>query len=218
MYCPHCGKSILDGSVFCSFCAKPTAAAPVTAKKSSPLDSALRIFGAVAIIIVAVILYAYISRSIKKNTVSSADLTKAVLAVPAPVTETLLSGDIVVKAGQCQFWTFTIYPEMAKAHLSGSFHASGGAGNDIQAVIATSSEFENWLNGHPARVYYSTEKVTNGQIDVRLVPGTYTIGFSNKFSAVTDKDVRTEIKVQYLRAYGSNPRTIVQPPTPDSIR
>jgi hypothetical protein len=216
MYCPNCGKSIPDGSAFCPGCGKPATGAPAQKKTANPLGVLWKIFVAVVVVCGALFLFAYISVNTKKNALDSGGVMKAVLGVPAPVTEKVLSGNISIGPGQYQFKTFTIYPEMTKAELSGSFHASGGSGNDIQAVVATSSEFENWINGHQARVYYSAQKVTNGQMDVHLAPGTYVIAFSNKFSLLAEKEVTAEITLHYWRPYESEPRMSVQPPAPDS--
>ena len=218
IYCPDCGKNIPDGSAFCPGCGRFTTGGPSQRKATGPLKVLWKIFVALVVVCGALFLFAYISSNAKKNGLDSEGVTKAVLALPALVMEKVFSGDIVVGAGQYQFKTFTLYPEMTKAELSGSFHASGGSGNDIQAVVATSSEFENWVNGHPAKVYYSSDKTTNGQIDVRLGPGTYVVAFSNRFSAITAKVVTAEIALRYWRPYQSEPRMSVQPSAPDSTR
>ena len=101
-------------------------------------------------------------------------------------------------ARQYRFWTITITPQMTDAQLVGSFHASGGTGNDIQAVITDPSEFENWKNGHQARVYYGTQPTTNGSFNVRLAPGTYILAFSNTFALLSPKEVTAEITLRYV--------------------
>jgi hypothetical protein len=66
-------------------------------------------------------------------------------------------------------------------------------------VIASPPEFENWINGHQAQLYYSTDKVTNGTIDRLLPPGDYTLAFDNRFSAFSRKEVTGEITLTYLQ-------------------
>ncbi len=198
MYCPHCGQSILDGSLFCSFCSKPTAAAPVTAKKSSPLDSALRIFGAVAIILGAIVFLVWNFSNKNTPPLGSPAGIRSVLPGQAE-TRNIFSGQLVVSARQYRAWTITIAPQMTNAQLVGSFHTAGGTGNDIQAVIADPTEFENWKNGHQARVFYGTDRTTNGSFNVRLAPGTYILAFSNAFSLLVPKEVTAEIELRYLR-------------------
>jgi len=200
MYCASCGKSMPDGSAFCPGCGKSTVAAAAQRKATTRPDP-LRILGAVVIVLGALFLFAYIFSNAKKNQLDSAGVMKAVLAVRRPVTDKIFSGNIQVGAGQYQSWTLTISKEMANAQLLGSFHASGGSGNDIQALVAPPDEFENWINGHQAKVYYSTEKATNGRIDLRLAPGTYIIAFSNRFSPITNKEVTADLELHYLKSY-----------------
>jgi hypothetical protein len=95
-----------------------------------------------------------------------------------------------VKASGHVQYRFEINKEMRNARLSGRFNASGGFGNDVAAVVATEDEYTNWINGHAARVYYSTQgkKITDS-FDVSLVPGTYYFAISNRFSAFSNKYV-----------------------------
>ena len=55
----------------------------------------------------------------------------------------------------------------------------------------TPFEFENWRNGHQARVYYDSGQVTNGKIAANGVPpGSYILAFSNGFSRFSRKASR----------------------------
>lgn len=117
-----------------------------------------------------------------------------------PVTQQIASGQVVVKASGYVQYRIQITPDMRDARITGSFNASGGSGNDIAAVIASESEFTNWINGHGARAFYSSEgKKTTDGFDVRLGPGTYIFAMSNQFSALSDKYVFVEAKVNYNR-------------------
>jgi hypothetical protein len=60
-------------------------------------------------------------------------------------------------------------------------------------AIADADGFENWKNGHQAHVMYGSDKTTIGNINVTLPPGTYYLGFNNKFSMLTDKTVTSDI-------------------------
>jgi len=122
------------------------------------------------------------------------------LLAPKPFTQKLISGDSVVKAGQRRLWTISVSPYMITPQLTGSFHASGGAGNDIQVVIAEASEFENWANNHPANLDYSSDRTTNGTFTVQLKPGKkYVLAFDNGFSVLTEKVVTAEVELHYLK-------------------
>ena len=77
----------------------------------------------------------------------------------------------------------------------------GRSGNDIQSVLAEESEWENWINGHNARLLYSTQKTTNGKLDVPIAEeGTYYLGFNNAFSIMSDEYVFAEIELPYDRS------------------
>jgi hypothetical protein len=106
----------------------------------------------------------------------------------------------MVRASGYSEYQFEIKPDMRDAHVTGSFTASGGSGNDIEAAIASQTEFLNWINGHPARVFYGTHgKKTTDSFDIKLGPGTYYFALSNKFSAISDKYVFLDVDLNYQR-------------------
>jgi hypothetical protein len=111
-----------------------------------------------------------------------------------PVSQKIASGQIGVRAKDYMQYQFQITPDMRNAHISGHFSASGGSGNDIEVVIATEDEFANWINGHQARVFYSTQgRKTTDTFDVHLAPGMYYLAFNNRFSAITAKNVLLDV-------------------------
>jgi predicted nucleic acid-binding Zn ribbon protein len=203
MHCPQCSKSILSGSAFCSHCGRSTAsvtvAALVEAKRTNGFEVIWKIFVAVAIVVGAVFPFIRISSNANKSQLGSDNLAKSVMAVRVPVTRKIFRGQMVVQAGQVGTLIFTISPQMACAELIGTFRASGGAGNDIKAIVADEAEFETWKNGHEAKTYSSTEPTTKGKFDVALGPGTYIIRFSNTFGLLSPKEVTAEIELHYPR-------------------
>ena len=186
MFCPTCGKNILDGSTFCSHCGKLTgsvmipaiAPAPAGSKKSSLFGISTG-FKIILLILAALIVYAFY------------------VVHTTPQTQNIYVGKIVVAAGQQKFWTVTVSPSMVDAQLVGSFHASGGTGNDIQVAIMSESEFENWKNSHQAGTYYSTGRTTSGEFNVRVAPGRYVIAFNNTFSLLSEKSVTVQMEIRY---------------------
>jgi hypothetical protein len=118
-----------------------------------------------------------------------------------PASQKIATGQIVVKANGYVQYRITITPEMVDPTVTGSFNASGGSGNDIQAVIADESNYTNWINGHQAQTFWGTQgKQTTGNIEATLQPGMYYLAFSNKFSAFTDKQVFLEVDLNYKKA------------------
>jgi hypothetical protein len=160
------------------------------------------LLGVLAVVIVgAVILANRTSAPASDSPTATAAPVRAPSVRYVPATQRIASGQIVVRAKALVQYRFQITPEMRSAHVSGQFNASGGSGNDIEAVIATEAEFTNWVNGHQAQVFYSTQgKKTTDTFDVRLGPGTYYLAFNNRFSAMTAKDVFLEVDLNYQRA------------------
>jgi hypothetical protein len=118
-----------------------------------------------------------------------------------PVNQKLATGQIIVKAKVAVQYRITITPEMVEPTVTGTFNASGGSGNDIMAVITDETNYTNWINGHQAKVFWGTQgQQTTGNFELKLGPGTYYLAFSNKFSAVTDKQVFLEVDLNYKRA------------------
>ncbi len=93
--------------------------------------------------------------------------------------------------------SFEVTPDMTDATVTGHFQAAGGRGNDIQAVLATEEDFQNFINGHPSRVYYTTGQTTTGSLNVRLGPGKYVLGFSNRFALFSPKSVTSNVALTY---------------------
>jgi hypothetical protein len=120
-----------------------------------------------------------------------------------PVTQKIATGQVLVRANGYLQYRITITPEMIKPTVTGSFTASGGSGNDIQAAILDEPNYPNWINGHAAKVFWSTEgKQTTGSFEVKLSPGMYYFVLNNRFSLFTSKQVFLEVDLTYQKAEG----------------
>ncbi len=102
----------------------------------------------------------------------------------------LVNETFSVPAGTVKWWRFTV-PEGTTCRVEGDFHARGGGGNDIEVGITD----ENGANGHAGRFWYQSGKVTTGNMDVQLGPGTYFVIFSNRFSLFSQKTVSARINI-----------------------
>ncbi len=198
MFCPSCLKEIPEGSTFCLHCGKSVQAPEGEKRELSKAGWLL-----LGVVITLVIFFgARILLDSQKEPPRQPPVAQVVQPPPPvliPVTKTLTSGQLVVRAGKYIRTKFTVDTEkMQDVRVVGSFRVSGGSGNDIQVVLAEESEFENWINGHQARAVYSTGKTTTGRLDVEITqPGTYILAFSNTFSLLTDKDVFAEVELRY---------------------
>ena len=164
----------------------PPPRAPELARRKSRVGLLLAIL---AVVIVGAII-------LENRNSTSAPFAPSIRYVPA--TQKIATGQIVVRANGYVQYRFQITPDMRSAHVSGRFNASGGTGNDIEAVITTEDEFTNWVNGHQARVFYTTQgRKTTDTFDVHLGPGTYYLAFNNRFSAFSSKEVFLEVDLNY---------------------
>ncbi len=116
-----------------------------------------------------------------------------------PVSAPLATGQFRVPAQNYLAWRFVVPSTAIRNYrVNGHYSVVGGTGNDIQAVVATEDEFQNWINGHQSRPFYASPgKVTTGDLNTVLPPGRYVLAFSNRFSVLTDKAVFAEIKATY---------------------
>lgn len=95
-----------------------------------------------------------------------------------------------VEPGRARYWILDASRDTVR--LYGRFRASGGA-NDIEVYVLDEDGFENWSNGHGARTYYNSGRVTVGRFDLRLRGGRFYLVFNNKFSVFTNKAVTADV-------------------------
>ena len=115
-----------------------------------------------------------------------------------PKSQKVVTGEVDVAAGQAVNYRIEIQPEMLEPTLTGTFNARGGTGNDITAAIADDTNYTNWINGHQAEVIWKTAgQQTAGRFELKLQPGIYFLGISNKFSTVSDKKVELDVNLKY---------------------
>jgi hypothetical protein len=115
-----------------------------------------------------------------------------------PHTDTIIDSAFTVSAISSRFYRFEIPPGATGIRVEGHFVATGGTGNDIQALVLSEDDFVNWQNGHPASAYYDSGKVTQSTITATLPgPGVYYLVFNNTFSLITPKAVQARAAVHY---------------------
>jgi len=110
---------------------------------------------------------------------------------------TINSSPVLVKPLSFSFIKFQIPSDATSVTLQGNFTATGGTGNDIEAYVLSEADFVNWQNGHDAKTYYNSGKVTVGTINVNLPAGTCYLVFNNKFSVLSSKSVKIEGAADY---------------------
>jgi hypothetical protein len=113
----------------------------------------------------------------------------------------VVSGSFAVAPRTFTPFKFAVKAGSSKLELDGTFSAAGGANNDIEAMLFEESQFLNWQNGHKFTATYQSGRVTADRIKIALPPDpvTYVMVFSNRFSIVSSKDVKADLKLQYDR-------------------
>ena len=116
-------------------------------------------------------------------------------------TTTLANPALVINGLSFGYFKLDVSPGATSVRLQGNFTASGGTGNDIEVFVLPESDFVNWQNGHAAKTFYNSGKVTVGNLNVNLPSdaGTYYLVFNNKFSLLSQKSVRVDANLTYYQ-------------------
>jgi hypothetical protein len=207
MFCFACGKQLPEEAAFCLSCgvAMPSAVTgkgtqkPVLAPLPAPgtRNSHRGAVVGAGVVLLVLVAGTVISTRSKKGT-----LGYAPDVILTPMTDRIVSGAVTVPAGGHLDFRFDVDPSsMRDARVVGHFLCTGGAGNDIVAVLAEEKEFAKWIDGQVANVYYTSRgKVTTGALDAQITrPGTYYLSFSNRFSTFSAKTISAEIDLEYSK-------------------
>jgi hypothetical protein len=109
-------------------------------------------------------------------------------ALHPPFSASIVNKMITVSPGTTQKFTFSIPYGASNAHVSGTFSATGGSGNDI--IVYVSDSYGTTL--------YNSGQVSNGSFNVNLTPGSnYSLVFDNTFSTVSSKTVTAQATLNY---------------------
>lgn len=109
-------------------------------------------------------------------------------------TETIIDGIVTIDAGKYANYQFSI---PYHASVTGDFAASGGSGNDIRVIILDETSYNNWINGNSVSEYYDSGQETTGKIYATLSKGNYYLIYSNTFSTVSTKNIKTKVDITY---------------------
>jgi len=147
-----------------------------------------------AILSVVVIIATYIG--IRSANASNSQPASAPNVRYVPITDSIASGQVTVPASGYVQYRFQIAPEMRNARVSGRLSGS----LPLAAIIVNETEYTNWINGHPAKAFYSSQgKKTIDSFDVSLPTGTYYFAIGNQFSVFSMKYVFLQVELKYSR-------------------
>jgi len=121
-------------------------------------------------------------------------------AAPAPpvgagssptVTQLALDKEMVIPAGYVQSLRWEAASTQPTCHLTGHVSVIAGGSKDVNVLVMPADDYENYVNGHGAKVYFESGKKTAVTLDVTTgQPGALVVVLSNAFSVVSAKTVR----------------------------
>jgi hypothetical protein len=116
-------------------------------------------------------------------------------------TEAIIPANLSVSSHSFSAYKFTVPASASNVVVSGQFKATGGSTNDVEVVVLADAAFATWQSGYSTNTYYSSGRVSQGDINAALPQGagTYYVVFSNKFSPRTAKVVQADVNLRYDR-------------------
>jgi hypothetical protein len=98
---------------------------------------------------------------------------------------------LLIPAGSVQSFRWTPPRSQPNCHVSGHIEVTDGGNRDVRVLIMRGDDYQNYINGHEAHVYFQTGNVTAVTLDVNTSQvGPLVLAISNAFSVVSTKKVR----------------------------
>jgi zinc ribbon protein len=193
MFCSKCGTELRDDSQFCRKCgyalgtASADSGAAVAPAPAEPKlvatelkPKSVRAPFVVAAVLVALFIFFVVLANLSST--SNRNASTIDQFVKQQHTQNISNPALAVNATGYSYFKLTVPPGATSVHFQGNFSASGGSGNDIEAFVLPETDFVNWQNGHSAKSFYNSGKVTISTINANLPSdeGTYYLVFSNR--------------------------------------
>jgi hypothetical protein len=209
--CSQCKTELPDKSLFCPQCGRPqNDVAKSLVRAKTPTWAVVLAFLSFALVAYVVV---HLMNDAKKENATAIEPRAAAapnttepillsqLTPPQPRSLPIGNGSLVVKAGSYSSYALFVPGGVTRVTVTGRFTASGGSGNDIMAYLLDEDGFVNFKNGHAARAFYNSGKVTEAAIGAVLPTssGVYYLVFDNRFSAITPKAVTVSATLNYMQ-------------------
>lgn len=159
MFCRFCGSALADESSFCHSCGRALAPVPARAttgtaavpavvpvKPSPPKTKIPATVGRVAfgVFLIAGVLWWAMSRRASDSGSSSPPTLRQLVAQPRMAV--LSNAEFALSASQYRYIRFEVPQNATTVRVEGTFSASGGLRNDVEAYIFSNDDFVNWQN------------------------------------------------------------------------
>ena len=208
--CPECHAEVSDKATSCPKCGFPNPAKkvipggpnqnifinqnPIPIPNEVPKSSDSGCFPILIVVIVLGAIGWFVYSQYNDN------ITKAIVdVIPVERTVNIVDGGVAVEPNQVSAFNFSTSSKWQNIHVTGSFEADGGSGNDIRVMIMTKVDFQNYSNLHKAAALYDSGKLTASKIDLDLPSKTedYVLVFDNVFSTVSEKLIAAKVDLVY---------------------
>jgi hypothetical protein len=211
MICSSCGGETPNDSRFCRMCGDsylvaPTAGGAARGRRGGQMAFQL---SRVAFVMAGILLlagggyyyYAYYAyrTSYKRRSDHTANLLDRLTKKPHSVP--VSSDPVAINQLAYTYFKLDVPAKASSVLLKGTFIASGGTGNTVEAFLFPETDYVNWQNRHAATPLYSSGKVTMGAIETELPAGagSYYLVFNNKFSVLDSKTVHVDAALTYYQ-------------------
>ncbi len=127
-------------------------------------------------------------------------------------TEAIIPATLSVSPHSFSAYKFTVPASASNVVVSGQFKATGGSpngrsttggatNNEVEVHVLADAAFATWQSGYSTNTYYSSGRVSQGEINAVLPAGagTYYVVFNNKFSPRMAKSVQADVNLRYSR-------------------
>lgn len=127
------------------------------------------------------------SSSLEQQLQQAQQKVQAVQANPNPSHSTAIVNSIY-KVGPGTYNYISFYSSCSST-VTGGFSAEAALGDNIIVYLLDQNNFNAFKNGNSAQAYYNSGKVSSGNLNVGISPGTYYIVMSNMYSSFSTKTV-----------------------------
>jgi hypothetical protein len=214
VFCPKCGTETQDDSQFCRKCGQGlavaatatgagAAVAPARILEPKPQEKPKRKLVRTPYAIAGVLLLLFIAYgyNASQRTNPNPNASPIDRIVKQQRTVTVNNPALHINALSASSFKLIVPAGATSVLLHGNFTASGGLSNDVEVFVMPENDFVNWQNGHSAKTFYNSGKVTVGTLNVNLPAdaGTYYLVFSNKSSLLMQRNVLVDAALTYYQ-------------------
>jgi RNA polymerase subunit RPABC4/transcription elongation factor Spt4 len=196
MACSNCGASLPPGSQFCPMCSQAVVGA--FSRWAPPLPRPRKRISPLWLLIPALLLS--LGWALLSGSPAAQELQRL---ANLSHTETIAPLAFSVSAHGFSYYKFGVPPGASEVTVTGDFGTDGspGASGGIEVFLVTEADLINWQYGYSPAAFYTSARVTQGEIVTALPSGAgaYCLVFNNNFSPRTAKSVHTSVTLHYKK-------------------